>query len=240
MNAPLSRVCHAFERPLVPATLVKRYKRFLADVYLEDGGPATVHCPNSGSMLASMEEGAPVFLSPADNPNRKTRFTWEMIFINNGWVGINTGIPNRLTALAAETEALPIFRGATHVRREVKLGEHSRIDVRVDFSDGPLFVEVKNVTLVRDGLAEFPDSVTARGAKHLEELIRVVREGGKAAMVYIVQRGDAEIFAPARAIDPRYAELFFRARRAGVVMNVIQAKVSPEKICLEQELPVVI
>ena len=237
MSPPLSQVCHAFEQPLVPARLVRRYKRFLADVILEDGTKATVHCPNSGSMLASLENDAPVFLSPAKNPNRKTGYTWEMIFIKGGWVGINTGIPNKLTALAARMEALDIFHGAGEVRQEVKLGEHSRIDVVVELPQGPMFVEVKNVTLVRNGLAEFPDSVTSRGAKHLEELMRVVREGGRAAMVYIVQRGDADRFSPAQGIDPHYAELFYEARQAGVSMNAVQAKVGPERICLERELP---
>ena len=239
VNSPLRRVCHEFDQPLVPGRLIRRYKRFLADVALEDGSGVTVHCPNSGSMLASLEPDAPVYLSPADNPNRRTKYTWEMIFINHGWVGINTGIPNRLTALAAEMEALPIFQGAREVRREVKLGKHSRIDVLVELPDGPMFVEVKNVTLVRDGLAEFPDSVTSRGAKHLDELMKVVKEGGRAAMMYVVQRSDAEKFTPAKGIDPHYAELFWKAREVGVSMNVVEARVSPERICLERELEVV-
>ena len=239
MSSPLSRVCHEFGAPLVPGRLVRRYKRFLADVYLDGGKPATVHCPNSGSMLASLEEGAPVYLSPAKNPQRRTKYTWEMILINNGWVGINTGIPNRLVALAAEKQALPIFQGAARVRREVGLGKNSRIDVLVELPGGPMYVEVKNVTLVRDGLAEFPDSVTSRGAKHLEELMKVVKEGGAAAMVYIVQRGDAERFSPAEGIDPHYAELFWKAKKAGVSMNVVEARVTPERICLSRELPLV-
>ncbi|MBI4799809.1 MAG: DNA/RNA nuclease SfsA, partial [Desulfarculus sp.] len=157
-----------FDPPLLPGRLVRRFQRFLAEVDLEDGRRVLAHCPNSGSMLGCLEDGAPVYLSPSPAPGRRTAFTWEMIFIAGGWVGINTGLPNRLVALAAEMRALPPFSDAVAVRREVKISAHTRLDLLVQRASGPLYVEVKNVTLVRDGRALFPDAVTSRGAKHLE------------------------------------------------------------------------
>lgn len=229
-----------FKTALIPGTLIRRYKRFLARVELADGARVTAHCPNSGSMLGAIEEGAPVFISPAIGDKRKTKFTWEMIRINGGWVGINTGLPNKLVALAAQRQALAVFRGVTAVRREVRLGQRSRIDLLVESAQGPMYVEVKNVSLVRDRVAEFPDSVTTRGAKHLEELSRVVRGGGRAAMVYLVQRQDAEVFGPADSIDPTYAELYHQARAAGVLMTAVEARVTPQAISLTRELPLLI
>jgi len=233
-------VSHQFETALIPGRLIRRYKRFLARVELNDGTRVTAHCPNSGSMLGAIEEGAPVFLSPAEGAKRKTAFTWEMIRINGGWVGINTGLPNKLVALAAQRRALAVFQGVTEVRREVRLGERSRIDLLVESALGPMYVEVKNVSLVRDRVAEFPDSVTARGAKHLEELTRVVRSGGRAAMVYLVQRQDADLFGPAKTIDPAYARLYLEARAAGVLMTAVEAEVTPKAISLTRELPLLI
>lgn len=236
-GAKLEEISIPFEKPLVPATLIRRYKRFLADVTLADGSLATVHCPNSGSMLTSIQEGAPVFLSPAANPNRKTAYTWEMIRLQAGWVGVNTALPNALTALAAGKRALAIFKDVRSVQREVKIGPHTRIDLVAQTGSGPMYVEVKNVTLVRDGEARFPDSVTTRGAKHLSELAEYVRGGGAAAMVYVVQRPDGLDFGPARDIDPEYARLYDEARRAGVLITAVEARVSPEEVRLVREMP---
>ncbi|WP_342780375.1 DNA/RNA nuclease SfsA [Desulfoglaeba alkanexedens] len=222
---------------MVPGRLLRRYKRFLADVMLDDGRVVTVHCPNSGSMKGCLEEGAPVYCSPNASPKRRTAYTWEMIRINGGWVGINTGIPNILAARAAENRALPLFKTVQRVAREVRLGEHSRIDLKVDSAEGPIFVEVKNVTLVEDGTALFPDAVTSRGTRHLEELMHLRQRGIAAAMFYVVQRGDAVRFAPADAIDPVYAAACRKAVRAGVVMTAVRARVTPERICLERLLP---
>ncbi len=233
----LNRVEYVFDPPLTPARLLKRYKRFLADVRLESGQEATIHCPNSGSMLGCMEENAPIYMSPAKDPKRRTPYTWEMSYMNGGWVGINTGIPNILAARAAKLRALPLFEGALKVKREVKVSDHSRLDLMVELPKGPLYVEVKNVTLVRDGAAHFPDARTARGAKHLEELMKLKAAGARAAMFYLVQRSDGHCFGPARDIDPEYARLLARAMERGVEVIVVRAKVSPRRIFLERTLP---
>jgi sugar fermentation stimulation protein A len=236
---PGPRVCHRFETPLVRGRLIKRYQRFLADVRLEDGRRVTAHCPNSGSMKGCLQEGAAVRLSHDPSPARRTQYTWQMIRIGRVWVGINTLLPNALVAQAAARRVLPLFREAAAVRREVKMGAHSRVDLVVDLaSDEKLYVEVKNVTLVEDGMARFPDAVTSRGAKHLRELIRVNRTPGRrAAQCYVVQRADADRFGPAADIDPEYARWYGRARRAGVEIVVFQASVSPGRICLVRTLP---
>ena len=223
---------------MVRGRLIRRYKRFLADVEIECGQVVTALCPNSGSMLGCLEEGAPVCLSPADNPKRKTRYTWEMIYIDGGWVGINTGVPNKLIALAARQRRLPIFHDARSVKTEVKTGEHTRLDLAVELDGaGRMFVEVKNVTLVRGGEAHFPDAQTERGRKHLRELMRLYDEGHRAAMVYVVQRGDARAFGPAQDIDPAYADLYYEAGRRGVEVVAVVAEVRPEWIGLRRELP---
>ncbi len=223
--------------PLVPGRLIRRYQRFLAEVELADGSTVTAHCPNSGSMLGCLQAGAPVRLSPRDRPGRRTAFTWEMIRLGRHWVGINTLVPNRLAARAAELRALPLFREAGRVRREVRVSDKSRVDLMVQTPGGELYVEVKNVTLVQGGRARFPDAVTSRGARHLRELMSLVRAGKRAAMLYLVQRGDARDFAPARDIDPTYAGLFERARRQGVEMVVVRARVGPRGVRLDRLLP---
>lgn len=240
MSGPAVRLRRAFlefDQPLVPGRLIRRYKRFLADVRLADGSRVTAHCPNSGSMLTCLEEDAPVYLSRAANPARRTPFTWEMIYINQGWVGVNTMAPNFLVARAAEERALAIFAGARAVHREVKVGPHTRLDMVVERAKGPLYVEVKNVTMVRGGVARFPDSVTTRGAKHFGTLMELKAQGADAAMLYVVQRGDAASMGPATDIDPTYAELFHQARAAGVELVAVRAEVSPTGIRLVRRLP---
>jgi sugar fermentation stimulation protein A len=223
---------------LVPGRLVRRYQRFLAEVELSHGGVVTAHCPNSGSMLGCLKPGAAVRLSHQPHPKRRTAYTWEMIRIGHSWVGINTLVPNRLVEMAARAQALPLFAGAREVRREVRVSPRSRVDLWVRQRDKELFVEVKNVTLVRDGLACFPDAPTTRGRRHLQELIRLAtRPHTTAAMIYLVQRSDARAFAPAADIDPAYAQAFQQARRAGVKVVVLQATVSPRAIALHRTLP---
>ena len=236
-KTPLPKVRWRFPQTLVPGKLIRRYKRFLADVELKSGQVVTVHCPNSGSMLGCVEDHAPVYLSPQDKPGRRTRHTWEMIRINGGWIGINTMVPNRLALEAARLKALDIFADCQEYRGEVKVSPHSRIDLWARGPSGEIFVEVKNVTLAAEGLARFPDAKTTRGAKHLEELMKLKRQGAGAAMLYIVQHHDAQAFAPADDIDPDYAKLFHQANKAGVAMRVVQAKVTPQAISLSRELP---
>lgn len=233
-----------FPIPLVSGTLIKRYKRFLADVRLDDGKEVTAHCANPGSMMGLKEPGSRVWLSPSDNPKRKLKFSWEMIEVDLGQgpslVGINTSHPNGLVAEAIENGTIPELKGYEALRREVKYGKNSRIDILLESDDQPpCYVEIKNVHLMRDsGLAEFPDSVTTRGAKHLNELSEMVREGNRAIMVYLVQRADAERFALARDIDPGYADAFAKAREAGVEAIAYDCRLTPDGIDVSKALPV--
>ena len=223
--------------PLVPGVLIRRYKRFLADVRLTDGRLVTAHCPNSGSMKGCNVPGRKVLLSVAENPKRKTRYTWELIHLPSTWVGINTLTANRLVAEAALDNSIPELGPFDKLAKEVTL-EHSRIDFCLLRGDSSFFVEVKNVTLVEDGTALFPDAPTARGRKHLQTLIDAVRRGHRGAMFYVVQREDAKRFAPAAQIDFTYAEALSRARQAGVQIIAYRARVSPEEIFLHTVLPV--
>ncbi len=210
-----------FPDPLIRGTLIKRYKRFLADVELDSGEVVTAHCPNPGSMLSVNEPGSEVWLSPARNPERKLRYTWEMIRVGGALVGINTGHPNRLVEESVRTGAIAELAGYGSLRREVKYGRNSRIDLLLEDDGLPTcFVEVKNVTMKRgSGRAapvEFPDSVTARGTKHLVELAQMAGQGQRAVMVYLVQREDGAKFSLAADIDPAYAATLDQAMAAGV------------------------
>lgn len=226
--------------PLISGTLVKRYKRFLADVVLEDGSTVTVHCPNSGSMKGCATPGSPVLLSRSSNPGRKYPFTWELVLVNDFWVGINTALPNRLVHEAISNGAAAELHGYTSIRPEVPYGEHSRIDLLLEGPAGRCFVEVKNVTLVENNRALFPDAVTTRGQKHLNELMRVVREGDRGVIFFTVQRGDGESVSPADCIDPEYGRLLRLAVSNGVEAIAYQASVAPEEIFLTRRLPVVV
>lgn len=208
-----------FSVPLVSGRLVKRYKRFLADVVLDETGEeVTAHCANPGSMLGLKEPGSRVWLSPSDNPKRKLKYSWEVIEADGALVGINTAHPNKLVEEALAAGRIQGLAGFETLRREVKYGKNSRIDILLEQADGSkIYVEVKNVHLMREpGLAEFPDSVTARGAKHLVELGDMVAEGHRAAMVFLVQRPDCNRLSLASDIDPNYAEAFKTAKAAGV------------------------
>lgn len=232
-----------FHAPLIKGTLVKRYKRFMADVELADGEVVTAHCPNPGAMLGLKDPGLPAYLTPAKDPNRKLKYTLEALEVDGQLVGINTGNPNKIVKEALETAALPEFSDYKTVRPEVKYGENSRVDFLLtqDGHSGDLpdcYVEVKNVHLMREaGLAEFPDSVTARGAKHLQELSNMVAQGHRAVMFYLVQRMDADRFAIASDIDSKYATEFERAVAAGIEIVCYSCHISEEGIALAGSLP---
>jgi len=224
-----------FETNLIKGKLIRRYKRFLTDVELEDGTIVIAHCTNSGSMKTCIEDGAPVYLSPAKDPNRKTKFTWEMIFINGGWIGINTMIPNKLAYDAIKNGGIEKLSGYTSAKREVKFGD-SRFDIYAENETEKCFVEVKNVTMKVGDSALFPDAVTTRGRKHLETLIEVKKQGMRAMMLYVIQRMDVNAFGPAEEIDPEYAKSLRKAIKHGVEVIAVQAKVSPEGIEIVKEL----
>ncbi|GAA0772513.1 DNA/RNA nuclease SfsA [Roseibium denhamense] len=222
-----------FPTHLVSGRLVKRYKRFLADVVLDEtGGEVTAHCANPGSMMGLKEPGSRVWLSVSDNPKRKLKYSWEVIEADGALVGINTAHPNKLVEEALQAGLIPQLSGFKSLRREVKYGKNSRIDILLEGADNALtYVEVKNVHLMRQqGLAEFPDSVTARGAKHLGELADMVREGHRAAMVFLVQRPDCSRLELADDIDPTYASAFAAAKDAGVEAYAIGCEVTLDGI----------
>jgi sugar fermentation stimulation protein A len=226
---------------LIPGRLIKRYKRFLADIELEDGSVVTAHCPNSGSMLGCNRPGSPVLLSLSPNPNRKLAYTWELLQVDGFWVGLNTMLPNQLAEEAILDGTIVELQGYPNLRREVPYGsERSRIDILLEGDERRCYVEVKNVTLVEDGLALFPDAVTTRGQKHLRELMEVVRNGHRGVLLFTVQRGDGTAVAPADRIDPEYGRLLREAVAHDVEALAYRAEVQPEQIRLTERLAVVL
>lgn len=230
------------EKPLLRGKLIKRYKRFLTDVELDTGELVTATCPNTGSMMGLLDPGNPVWLSVSDNPARKYAHTWEMVEAVNpagqpARVGLNTGLPNKLVEEAIVSGKVPLLSGYDTLKREQKYGKNSRIDILLsDGADGRLaYVEVKNVTLSREGgIAEFPDAVTERGAKHLMELADMVREGHRAVMVYLAQRSDAARFRLAHDIDPAYMGAWKAARDAGVESIALACQMGDDEIVADR------
>jgi len=222
---------------LLQGTLVRRYKRFLADVKLRNGRLVTAHCPNSGSMRTCSEPGRTVYLSTHDRTNRKLRYTWELIRMPGSLVGVNTLVPNRLVRLGAEKGWIPELSGYTTVRPEVKYGTGSRVDLLLERPGERCFVEVKNCTLVEGGAASFPDAVTTRGLKHLLELQNQVRAGDRAVMFFLIQRMDAECFSPADSIDPDYGRELRKAVATGVETLAYDVDIDLEGIRLNNSVP---
>jgi sugar fermentation stimulation protein A len=223
-----------FEQPLRAGRLIKRYKRFMADVELDDGEVVTAHCPNSGSMATCKDPGQPVRLLYVDSPKRKLKYTWELYHSGQGWVGINTQRPNALVAEAIEAGEVPELRGYGKLRREVKYGQNSRVDILLEEEgEAPCFVEVKNCTLLApDGRIRFPDAVTERGRKHLDELIQTVQEGNRAVMFFLVNREDGDGFGPADHIDPAYGRRLREAAEAGVELLAYRTRIGEEAMSL--------
>lgn len=229
-----------FDPPLREGILVRRHKRFLADVKLADGTLLTAHCANSGSMLGVAVPGSPVALSHHPDKGRKLEWTWELVRLGSHWVGVNTALPNQLVADAIAGGAIPTLAGWPTLRREVAYGTGSRIDMLLQGGGRPdCYVEVKNVTLAEGRVARFPDSVTTRGQKHLRELMAVRAQGHRAALVFWVFRGDCTEVRPADDIDPEYGTLLRAAARAGVELLAVQARVSPQSVEPGRLLPVV-
>ena len=219
-----------FNHDLIAGILLKRYKRFLADIKLNNGSFITAHCPNSGSMRTCKEPGWKVMVSDSNNPERKLRYTWEMIHNGSCWIGVNTNLPNKLAEEAIRNGIIKELQGYENIRREVKYGKNSRIDLLLSTGGRLCYVEVKNVTLVEDGYYQFPDAVTERGLKHLHELTAEVKAGHRAVMLYVIQRSDGKKFKPAGHIDAEYTRGLTKAVSDGVEAIAYRAEVSPQKI----------
>jgi len=234
-----------FSDPLIRGRFIKRYKRFLTDVELQNGKVVVAHCANSGSMLSVNDPGAEVWISPAKNPDRKLRYTWEIIRIGQTLVGVNTSHPNTIGADAVAKGKIPELKGYDTIKREVKYGNNSRIDLLLNRNDPNndinCYVEIKSVTMKRDrsrnAPVEFPDAVTTRGTKHLVELSNMVKEGHRAVMLYLVQRTDSPAFSIAGDIDPNYERGLAKAIEAGVEVLCYACRVTRQGINIEKPVP---
>lgn len=228
-----------FQTDLVPARLIRRYKRFLADCTLEDGTEITAHCANPGSMMGLAEAGTKVWLEPNDDPKKKLKYGLRLVDHENGhFTGVDTSLPNRVLRAALEAREIEALAAYTHVQPEVKYGENSRVDFLLREDGLPdAYVEVKSVTLCRSpALAEFPDSVTARGTKHMNELANVARMGHRAVLLYLVQRTDCTHVDIAYDIDPKYAAAHAEATKAGVETICISTQITPQGISIAAPL----
>ncbi|MGK8232956.1 DNA/RNA nuclease SfsA [Roseovarius sp. MS2] len=229
-----------FQTPLVQAVLLRRYKRFLADIRLMDGREVTAHCANPGSMMGLADPGATIWVEPNDDPRKKLKFGWRLLERSGGdFVCVDTGLANRIVRTALEARRIPELAGYDRVRPEQAYGTASRVDFLLSGAGLPdAYVEVKSVTLSRTpGLAEFPDSVTARGARHLGDLAEMARAGHRAVLFYLVQRSDAQAVTVAQDIDPTYANALQHARAAGVTVLSYRANITPQEITIGHGLP---
>lgn len=229
-----------FERPLLKAKMLKRYKRFFADVEL-DGDVVTAHCPNTGSLKTCWEAGRGAYISPSSNPDRKLKFTLELTESPTGaWVGVNTSWPNKLVKEAFENQVISDWSKYSEIQMEVKISKETRLDGVLKTSTGKLcYFEVKNVTLEIDGIAQFPDAETTRGQKHLLELMELKKQGHQAEILFVIQRGDCRAFSPAVDFDPVYASLLREAFDLGVVVRPLLVSVGHEELRITgQVLPI--
>lgn len=226
-------------QPMARGRLAQRYKRFFADVILDDGRVITAHCPNPGAMLGLNTPGLPCWVSAADNPKRKLAWTLELVEVDGGLVGINTLHPNRLVAEALEAAAIPELTGYASIRREVKYGEASRVDFLLEDPErGRCWLEIKNCHLRREGtLAEFPDCVAARSSKHLRELAAMVQTGDRAVALFVVQRTDCDAFAACADLDPKFARALDEVAEIGVDVLVYACGITPESVQITHPLP---
>ena len=223
---------------LIPGILVKRYKRFLADVNLNGDRTVTAHCPNTGSMKGCCESGRPVYLSFHDNPKRKLKYTWELIEMPTSLVGVNTLVPNRLVFESVKVGVVPELSGYETVEPEVKISARSRIDLALTAEKRKrCYVEIKNCTLVDNGVASFPDAVTTRGLRHIAELQTLVNTGCRCVMFYFIQRMDAEVFKPADHIDSAYGKSLRRAVKSGLEVLAYDVAIDLNGIKLNRKIP---
>ncbi len=229
-----------FSPPLLAGRLVKRYKRFFADIELDDGNFITAHCANTGSMAGLKSPGNRVWVEPANNPNRKLKYDWRIVEVGGVMIGIHTAIPNTVVAEALKAGHIPELAGYESTRREVKYGKNSRIDFLLEGGGKPpCYVEVKSITFSRAaGLAEFPDSPTARGTKHLGELELMLKQGARSVMLYVVQRNDCTRFTIAADIDPAYEAARIKAAKSGLECLAYMCGLSPNEIKIIQRIEV--
>jgi sugar fermentation stimulation protein A len=233
-----SRPFIRFDAPLVTARFRRREKRFLAEVDLPDGSRTWVHVPNSGALTGCLTPGMEIVLTQDGRPGRKTAYTWRFCRVAGGWVSIDTLAPNRLLAAALEGPGLPGLAPPYRFRAEVSLPQGGRLDFVVEKAGRLSFIEVKSVTWVEDGVALFPDGVTSRGRRHLQDLAGLVQQGHEAWNIFVVQRQDAQSLAPAGQIDPAYERELAQAAAAGVRLLVLTAEIEPPRITLAGTLPV--
>lgn len=226
-----------FSSPLIPARFLERYKRFLALVELPDGRRVWVHVPNSGALTGCAPPGGDILLTADRRPGRKTDYTWRFTRVPGGWTCIDTLAPNRLVAEALAAGGLPGLPRPRRIRSEVSVPQGSRLDFVLDTEAGLLFLEVKSITWVEEGVALFPDGVTSRGRRHLEHLTALVRQGHQAWNVFVVQRQDANLMRPAVRVDPAYARELAAAAAQGVGILVLREKINPPEITLASTLP---
>jgi len=228
-----------FEPPLLAGVLLRRYKRFLADITLPDGSQITAHCPNPGAMTGCAEPGWPVALSYHTDPRRKLAYTLEMVNNGQSWIGVNTQRANQLVAEALENRQLPELAAYAHWQREVRYGDRSRVDFLLSDATGahPLcYLEVKSVTLLRAGRNQFPDAVTQRGTRHIQELVAMKQAGHRAILLFVVQREDGTGFEVAADIDPAYAQALRMSQEQGLEVLIYQARLSPEQWVLDKKI----
>ena len=229
-----------FDNQLIKAKFIKRYKRFLVDVELENGNIITVHCPNTGSMKNCLSPGWNVLLSESTNPKRKYKHTFEMIHNEKCWIAINTQLTNKIVLEAIKEKRIPELSLYQNVRTEVPYGINSKIDILLESENEKTYIEVKNSTLTEDNIYYFPDSVTKRGQKHLKELILMKSEGHRAVMFFLIQRTDGTVFRAAEHIDKEYAFLLREAYENGVEVFAYNSKITPDEICLGNRVEVII
>ncbi|OGI05775.1 MAG: sugar fermentation stimulation protein SfsA [Candidatus Margulisbacteria bacterium GWF2_35_9] len=219
-----------FQPPLIAAIFLRRYKRFLADVVLQNGEEVTILCPNTGSMKTCLGEGWPAMISIAKNPDRKTKYTLEMVHNQVCWIGLNTQLANQIVVEAIQEGKIAEISPSQYLRTEVKYGQNSRIDILIDDPKQKTYIEIKTVTLLEDNTYMFPDAVTTRGHKHLKELVNMVKDGHRAINFFLVLRSDGNLFKPAEHIDPEYARLLNLARNQGVEILAYGTDIFPEQI----------
>lgn len=227
-----------FPTPLQAATLIKRYKRFLADVIIDEGKEVTVHCPNSGSMRGCSTPGSRVMLSTSPNPKRKYPQTLEMVQEDETWIGVNTMLTNTIVAEAIMDGRIKELTGIEKLTREVKTSKSSRLDLLLERGGEKIYVEIKNCSLAQGSWAMFPDAVTVRGTKHLNELASLVKKGCQGVLFFCIQRTDVDRFKPAADIDPLYAETLSKVAAQGVQILAYQAEVTPKAIEIKKFIPV--